>query len=130
MRGGALPLLVALVVCLTGCGAAVDEAAAIHGTWTARYGVWDVYESFRPDGTWEVRENDEEPHDWGTYTLEDGVLTMTSDDDGWCEGGVGVYEVTFTDGGTRLTRSSVVPDECSEKGTARWQIATWTKHTP
>jgi hypothetical protein len=120
-------LTVLLAVGLVACGDSSDEAEAIHGTWSAPYGVWTVYETFYPDGTWDVFENEEPPHSWGTYTLEDGVLTVLAADDAWCPGTTAVFEVTFTEDGNEFHRQ-IVSESCTESG--RGRIGVLTKYVP
>ena len=79
MRSHVIPVLVVVGLCLTACGSSGDESEAIHGVW-----YWepaDGYEAFESDGTWSVHVGHGPPHDWGTYTLENGILTMSNADD-------------------------------------------------
>lgn len=123
------PALVVLGLFLTACGGTSDEAEAILGTWVVPVGVVNAYETFRADGTWDVYEGDEPPHDWGTYTLEDGILTMTNADDSYCgSGGSAVFEVAFSEDGNEL-REEVVSESCS-KQSLRGRDRVLTRHTP
>ena len=110
-----LPMRAIMVIALLGltvvaCGGS-DEAEAIYGTWYVGYA--DGYETFEPDGTWSVREGtNPTPLDWGTYTLEDGILRMINADDSYCPGGSAVFEVTFSEDGNEV-EEKVVSESCS-----------------
>ena len=112
MRRLAIPVLVVLGFCVGACGGS-DEAEAIHGTWLWRVGVIEVFETFEPDGTWDAY--DTEDHDWGTYTLEDGILTMTNADDSYCgPDSSAVFEVTFSEDGDEL-QEKIVSESCGKQ---------------
>lgn len=50
--------------------------------------------------------------EWGTWTYEDTVLTMTPDSDSlYCSGYVGTYEIEMVDGGDGML-SILVEDGC------------------
>lgn len=119
--------VVAIGMSVVACGGA-DEADAIHGTW-----YWQAYfafETFEPDGTWSVTEGtDPTPYDWGTYTLEDGILTMVNADDSLCPGSTAVFEVTFSKDGDTLFET-VVSDSCDVEGVVRGQNRYLTRDIP
>ncbi len=122
-------MLAVLGLCLAACASSNDEAEAIHGTWVFRIGVVNAYETFRPDGTWDVYEGDEPPHDWGTYTLEDGILTMINADDSYCgPDSSAVFEVNFSEDGNEL-REEVVSESCA-KQSLRGRDRVLTRHIP
>ena len=126
MRGLSIRVLLVLGLCLAACGGS-DASDQIHGTWYwADYGA---YETFESDGTWTAQMSlDEEPFDWGTYTLEDGVLTSTNADDSYCPGGSAVWEVAFSEDGDEL-RETTVSESCTNFS-VRGQDRVLARHTP
>ena len=114
MRRVLLPVVAILSLSLAACGDSSDEAEAIHGTWLWSVGVIEVYETFNADGTWHAADEYEE--DWGTYTLKDGILTMTNADDSYCGPGDhgAVFEVTFSDDGNEL-HEKIISESCGQQ---------------
>ena len=53
MRSLPLSMVVILGLCLTACGGNVDDAEAIHGTWSLASPP-GAFESFESDGTFSV----------------------------------------------------------------------------
>ena len=126
MRRLAIPVLVVLGFCLAACGDSSDEAETIHGTWSLPQ--FEAYETIESDGTWSVHEGDEPPHAWGTYTLEDGILTMNNADDAYCPGSAVVYEVTFSADGNEL-HEKIVSETCTMQA-FRARDRVLTRYTP
>jgi len=98
--------------------AAVDvEASAILGTWRGH----NYYTTFTQDGdregTWGVyvEPRSSSAFDSGTYTFDGVTLTMFSRERGPCEGGVGTYEVTFSESLEEIRPIAISPDECPER---------------
>jgi len=120
--------VVILGLCVTACGDNVDEAEAIHGTWSPPSPP-GVFERFEADGTFSVYYREDPPVDWGTYTLEDGILTMSSGDDSYCgpDGSV-VWEVTFSEDGNELHEKNVSTFCANEPHFALDRVL--TKHSP
>ena len=127
MRRMGILVLAAICLCIAACGSGGDEAEAIHGTWLWRIGVIEVSETYHPDGTWDAY--DAYDHDWGTYTLEDGILAVTNADDSYCGPNSGVvFEVTFSEDGNELYEE-VVSESCG-KPSIRGQDRVLTRQTP
>jgi hypothetical protein len=113
MRSLLLSMVVIFGLCLAACGDGTDETEAIHGTWLWSVGVIEVSETFNADGTWYAA--DEYDEDWGTYTLEDGILTMTNADDSYCgPDSSAVYEVTFSEDGNEL-QEKIISESCGQQ---------------
>jgi hypothetical protein len=100
-------VVVILGLCLAACGDGTDETEAIIGTWSLASPP-GAFESFEPDGTFSAYYRDEPPVDWGTYTLEDGVLTMSSAEGSYCgaDGSI-VWDVEFSEDGSELHEKNV-----------------------
>ena len=121
-------MMVILGLCLTACGGNVDDAEAIYGTWSLASPP-GAFESFESDGTFSVYYRDEPPVDWGTYTLEDGILTMSSADDAYCgpDGSI-VWEVTFSEDGNELHEKNISTLCANEPHFALDRVL--TRHSP
>jgi hypothetical protein len=128
MQRVVLAVVVILGLCLSACSDNVDEAEAILGTWVPPSPP-GAFEKFEADGTFSVYYREEPPVDWGTYTLEDGILTMSSADDSYCgpDGSV-VWEVTFSEDGNELHETNVSTICANEPHFALDRVL--TKHSP
>ena len=116
-----------LLVLVAGCSSRDGASEAIHGTWY--WDAYDAYETFADDGEWNVKEgSNPTPLDWGTYTLEDGILTMMNADDSYCPGGSAVFEVTFSEDGNEL-RETVISESCIASS-VRGRDRVLVRHTP
>lgn len=122
----AIRLLVIVGVCLAACGSS-DDTETIYGIW--HLGYYEAYETFESDGTWSVAQGVYAPsYDWGTYTLEDGVLTMNNADGSLCSGASVVFEVAFSEDGNEL-HETLVSDTCV-KDTVRARDRVLVRYTP
>jgi hypothetical protein len=119
-------VVLALGLCLTACSSS-DATDEIHGTW--QLAASDVYLTLDADGEWGGREGLEgSEFDWGTYTFEDGVLTMSNAEGSYCSGATIVSNVSFEENGDEL-HSDFVSDTCT-KSTARAVDQVFIRYTP
>lgn len=88
-------LIFVIVLILVACQQ-TQSAESIHGMWhsTMRFII------FNEDGTWAVAFSrsllKNNPFDWGTYTFDGELLTISTDDEAdSCPGQTGVWEVDF-----------------------------------
>jgi hypothetical protein len=119
-------VVLALGLWLTACSSS-DATDEIHGTWYLADS--DVYLRLDADGEWGGREGLEgSEFDWGTYTFEDGVLTLSNAEGSYCSGATGVWNVSFEENGDEL-HLDFVSDTCT-KSTARAVDQVWVRYTP
>jgi hypothetical protein len=133
-RNWVLPVvgLVLILIAVAGIGrfgfrdTGSEEVSEIHATW---YSDQDsTYVTYDPGGEWSVREGLEgSVFDWGTYTFEDGVLTLFNADDSYCGGAVGVWEVAFSENKDEIY-STFVSDTCNNSPRGQDQVR--VRHTP
>lgn len=114
-------VLSVLVGVLAGCGQSLHDQ--LVGTWEGHSGY---YKTFNEDGTYGVGgspavasgEHDADivsQLEWGTWTVEDGILTITPDADSFsCRRYVGMYEIEVTDDGQQML-STLVEDDCGPR---------------
>jgi hypothetical protein len=91
------------------------------GIWTTN--LKDIYVAFDADGTYgkgftPEAALDPDNHrwsniDWGTWTVDDGILTFnTSEGTNFCSGDTGTYEVELTDDQVLIT---LIDDTCTKR---------------
>jgi hypothetical protein len=125
MRRLSISLMVIFGLFLMACGSS-DASDQIHGMWIADS---NVYVSLDADDEWSAREGVEgSEFDWGTYTFEDGVLTMSNAEDSYCSGATNVSNGSFEENGDEL-HLDFVSDTCT-KPTGRAVDQVWVRHTP
>jgi hypothetical protein len=123
-------VVLALGLCLTACSSS-DATDEIHGMWHwADSDVYsNVYMTLDANGEWGGREGLEgSEFDWGTYTFEDGVLTMSNAEGSYCSGATGVWNGSVEENGGEL-HLDFVSDTCT-KSTARAVDQVWVRYTP
>lgn len=126
MRRLAIPLLVVLGLLLTACGSS-DATDQIHDTW--QLADSNVYMILDAEGEWRGRDDPEgRVFDWGTYTFEDGVLTMSNAAGSYCPGATFVSNVSFEENGDEF-HSDFVSDTCT-KPTRRGVDQVFIRYTP
>jgi lipopolysaccharide export system protein LptC len=122
--------LVVILVAVAGIGwfgfrdTGSEEVNDIHATWYEDQS--NTYVTYDPDGEWSAS-LEGTAFDWGTYTFEDGVLTLFNADDSYCAGAVAVWEVAFSDNGDEMN-STFVSDTCNNS--VRGQDQVRVRHTP
>jgi hypothetical protein len=119
MRGATAILLGAMIsACLVGCS---DSASAIEdelvGVW---YSKLYIYVAFDADGTYGKGHSAEQAQgqsqnpvmDWGTWSVEDDVLTLiTADGSEYCGDTTATYRVAIADDGSEV-RVTLLDDPC------------------
>lgn len=118
----------------SGCDNCDDAEPVIHDTWRnlheADFGA--LLFTLHEDGTWRAsaRSADVRYVLFGTYTFDDGVLTLfTSDDSPYCPGEVGVWDARFSEYGDDL-HLTLVSDTCTGVPVLRGQDHFLARHTP
>ena len=91
--------------------ASSDSAETIHGTWDIADS--NVYMTLDTDGEWRAREGlYGSTFDWGTYTFEGGVLTLSNAEGSYCSGATIVSNASFEENGDQL-HLDFVSDTCT-----------------
>ena len=117
----ALALLLAGVVVSSVCGCSQEDSQRdqIVGMWATEFSA--VFMDLNEDGTYGKGSTPEQAaageaqtpsFEWGTWTLDEGVLTFTTPDGTrYCGRSVGTYDVEVSDDGDEL-RTALIEDEC------------------
>jgi hypothetical protein len=112
-RGVYLIIGVMLVLATSACSSSDSEE--IYGVWVLG-GSEGVHFTFNEDGSWSVIHPDatpDRPEGWGTFTFDDGLLTLTQDPAVHeCGGTVGTYQAEFTTEGNLALNN--IEDPCAK----------------
>jgi hypothetical protein len=113
------------VVALLGACGSDDSEPSLSDTLTGS--TWltqdDYYQTYHDDGTYAVdttmagAEGDVSAADteWGTWTLDENVLSLTADaESAYCAGVTGTYLLEVTEDGNRI-EVSLESDDCSAR---------------
>ena len=116
----AVLLTVLVLAGSTGCSGKASQQEHMAGTWVTN--LHSTYVAFNDDGTYGKGKTPEQAlgtkfgqFEWGTWTLEEGLLTFaTSQDSQDCTGAMGIYEVEIADTGDQVL-VNLIDDTCASR---------------
>lgn len=107
-------LMVGVMLVLATSACSSSDSEDIYGVWVLG-GPEGVHMTFNEDGSWSVVHPDAGDHaeGWGTFTFDDGLLTLTQDPAVQeCGGMVGTYLAEFTTEGNFALNN--IEEPCSK----------------